>query len=156
MVPAQTVKFGHVRQLAHRAVRFGCIERDLPVITHGLFNQTGQVVDADFPARTDVDVAVTHLRTRALQIGKIHPFHDEDTGIGHLPAPEELAQRRAGAPERQPFFSNSIFFKQADDLLPGSTARHAFHGTTVQIPSQGVPVLFCQTFGQMYLADHRR
>ena len=109
-MPTEAMELRDVGQLAHRPVGFGGIETDLALETDRPPDQVGQLGDGQLLARTNIDVAVPDILIARLErIFKIHTFHDEDRGVGHLLAPEELAQRPSRAPKLHPVGVDPVF-----------------------------------------------
>ena len=91
VVPAETVELRHVRQLAHRAIRFGGIPTQFALETDFSHNLLGHFADGQLLARPHVDVAVSDIPfARCIRVLEIHVQQYVHAGIRHLFAPKEL------------------------------------------------------------------
>lgn len=103
--PSHRVESRHVHQFARRAIRLGCVEYQLAVETDHLADQFGQFPDRD--VLTDAHVYQRRLEPAAhrlvaaqqARIAIVRQVHQEDAGVGHVVAVQELAPWRAGAPD---------------------------------------------------------
>ena len=91
VMPAETVELRHVRQLAHRAIRFGGIPTQFALETDFSHNLLGHFADGQLLARPHVDVAVSDIPfARCIRVLEIHVQQYVHAGIRHLFAPKEL------------------------------------------------------------------
>ena len=78
----------HVEQLARRAVRLRRVEPDVDTGCHDVANLLGELADGQIFPGPDVDVIVA-----------VVVFHQEQARVGEIVDVQELAPRRAGAPD---------------------------------------------------------
>ena len=155
MVPAEGVELGDVGQFAEGAVGLGGVEGEAAAIADGADDEPRQVADGDLVARADVDVAVADVGIGALQISEVDMLHDVDAGVGHLLAPEELAQRCARAPERDGVGGDAVLGEQGEQLLVrGRAGVDVLNGAADEVGADVVHAALVEAAGQVDLADH--
>ena len=145
--PAKGVEFADVDELAGGAVRLGRVEAQLALEADGPDNEPGELADGELLAGADVDVAVADLAERRDgpaapgavvavddavglvavldarvpldpdDVLEVHVQKDVDGGVGHVLAPEELAEGIARAPQRDPVRLDPVEGEDFEDVV---------------------------------------
>lgn len=154
MVPAQGVQFAHVGEFAQGSVGLGGVPLDGAAVTHGGFDHLGELADGDLLAAADVDVAVAHFVALAAHVLKVNVLQTIDAGVGHVLAPQELADGSSGAPQAQAVGENAVFLKCGDDLLLDGVAVDVFDGSARQVGADAVHIALVEHFCQVHFPNH--
>ena len=109
--PAEGGEAAHVEQLPRRPVGLAAVVDDAAAEADDLHHRLGQLGDRDVGADTDVD------QRRRL----VAALHQEHAGIGEVVDVEELAPRRAAAPDDQLVVAALAFASCALRISAGST-----------------------------------
>ena len=196
MSPSKGMQFAHVNELAHGAIRLGGIEGDFTLEAYGLHYEFGEFTNSELLARAHIDVAVADLAqagnvtaTACAVVAVHHPIGSHsvvyagvflysynifeidvqqhvDAGIGHILAPEELAEGFAGAPEGDLVVLDAVPSQDlADEGLIAvaiNDVTHLLailldvgtHGTDGEVATDLVPCPIVNELGQIDLAHH--
>ena len=141
------MQFAHVDEFAHGAVGFGGVKRYFTFKAYGTDDQFGELADGELLAGAYVDVAVADLAQAgdvaatagavvavdgsigagtimhgavflyANDITEVHIQQHVHGGIGHVLAPEELAERRTITPKDDLVIGNAILGKNTKNLF---------------------------------------
>ena len=157
VVPSQVMQLRHVRKFPHRAVRLRCIPSYFPFETYFLFDQHRHVVNAQFLARTHVDMAVSDiLVTFLISVLEIHIQQHMHAGVCHFLAPQELSHRFSRAPQHHVVIVDAVFCQNCYDVSFRRISVHTFHRTLLQVSPYSLHITVHQTFCQMDLSYHGR
>ena len=184
MCPAEAVELAHVNELARGAIGLAGIEHDFAFEAYGLYNEFAKFTDGEFLACTYVDVAVadfTKFRDGAATACAViavdcaidacavmHAgilFDADDVaevnvqeyvygGVGHVFAPEEFAERLAGAPEGHLVVLDAVLGENLQNFILRGVAVDAFYRALVHIDLDAVPVVVVDKLRQVNLAHH--
>ena len=196
MRPAEGVELGDIDELAHGAIGLGSIEFYGSFEAYGLDDQLGEFADGELLAGAHIDVAVADLAqtgditaTAGAVVAVHHPIGSHtvvhagvflysydifeidveqhvDAGIGHIFAPEELAEGFAGAPEgdlvvldavpSQDLADEGFIARAIDDVthLLAVLLEVGTHGTDGEVATDLVPCAIMDELCQIDLAHH--
>ena len=196
MGPAKGVELGYIDELAHGTIGLGGIEGDFALEAYGLDDKLGELANGELLAGAHIDVAVADLAQRgnvAATAGAVVAVHHSigshtvvyagvflnsydifeidvqqhvDAGVGHVFAPEELAERFACAPEgdlvvldavpSQDLADECFVAVAIDDVthLLAILLEVSTHGTDGEVATDLVPSAIVNELGQIHLAHH--
>ena len=194
--PAKGVELGDIDELAHGAIGLGGIEGDFALEAYGFYYQLAEFADGELLAGAYVDVAVAdfaqagNVAATACAVVAVHHSigsysvvhagvflysydifeidvqQHVDAGIGHILAPEELAEGLAGAPEgdlvvldavpSQDLADEGFIAVAIDDVthLLAILLEVSTHGTDGEVATDLVPGAIVNELGQIDLAHH--
>ena len=198
MSPAKGVELGYVDEFTHGAIGLGGIEGDFALEAYSLDNQFGELANGELLAGAHIDVAVADFAQRgdvSATAGRVVTVHHTigshtvvyagvllysynifeidvqqhvDAGIGHILAPEELAEGFAGAPEGDLIVLDAIPSQDLADegFIAGAInhVTHLFsvlldvstHGTDGEVATDLVPGAIVNELSQIHLTHHGR
>src|SRR5450830_368131 len=90
--PAKAAQAAHVHELPRRAVGLGGVPLHGTLVAHSALHQSGELADREVLAAAHVEHAVG-------DVGGVHVLEAEDDGPADVVDVQELAARRAAAPE---------------------------------------------------------
>ena len=184
--PAKAMEFAHVDELARGSVGLAGVEHHFAFKANCLYHEFAEFADSEFLAGTHVNVAVadfTELGDGAAtacavvtvngtvyacavmyagvfldadDVAKVHVQEHVYRCIGHVFAPQEFAERLAGAPEGHLVVLDAVLGEDADNFFAGGAAVNAFDRALVHINLDAFPVVIVDEFGQVDLAHHGR
>ena len=194
--PAQRVEFGHVDELAHGAVGAGSVEVDGAFKSYSFGHEMGELADGELLARAHIDVAVAYLAqfgdgsaatlgvvavyaavglgaiehgavaVYAYDVAEVDMEQHVDAGVGHVFAPEKLAQRRACAPEYHAVVVDAVVGERTENAVGLAVAVYValaddvaqgvggVDGALVHIAGNAVPVALVDELGEVDLTHH--
>ncbi len=189
MGPAEAVELAHVDELAHGAVGLGGVELDCALEADRLDHKLAELAYGQFLARAHINVAVAYLAERrdgaaaaravvaihnavgshavmyrrvflnAYDVAEVDIQQHVNASVGHILAPEELAQRLACAPqpyevvldavECQHLLDEGLIAGAVDDVARSLAVLLDIgaDGTYAHVPAYHVPVAVVQEFG---------
>ena len=186
MSPAEAVELAHVNELARGAIGLACVKHDFAFEADRLHHKFAEFTDGEFLARTDVDVAVAdftefrdssatasavvtvysaidacavmHARIlfNADNVAEVHVQEHMNGGVGHVFAPEEFAERLAGAPEGHLVVLDAVLGENLQNFILRGVSVDAFDRALVHVDLDAVPVVVMDELCQINLAHHGR
>src|SRR5450756_2351365 len=90
--PAEAAQAAHVHELTRRAVGLGGVPLHRTLVAHDALDERGELTDREVLAAAHVEHAVG-------DVGGAHVLEAEDHGVADVVDVEELATRRAAAPQ---------------------------------------------------------
>ena len=157
MVPAEVVQLAYVGEFAQGAIGFGGVPYRQAVEAYGGSHEFGKGANGYLAAAADVDMAVAHLAPVAAQVGEVYMLKAIDAGVGHILAPQELADGFAGAPQRELSGLYAVGGEGGGNLPEcGIGGEEAGNGPAIQVGTQLVETAFGQQPREVHLAHHCR
>ena len=186
MGPAETVELAHVNKLARGSVGLAGVEKNFTFEANRLHHELAEFADGEFLAGAHVDVAVADFAeagdcaatARAVvavhrtvgtgavmhagvlldanDVAEVHVQQHVHRGVGHVLAPQELAERLARTPEGHLVILDAVLGKHLQNLFLGCIAVDAFDRALVHVDLDAGPVAVVDELGEVDLAHHGR
>ncbi len=186
MGPTEAMKFANIDELTRCAIGLTCIKEHFAFEADRFHHEFAEFADSEFLASTHVDVAITDftefrdgataacavvtvysaidactvMHARILfdadDVAKVHVQEHMNGGIGHVFAPEELAERLAGTPEGHLVVLNAILGENLQNFILRGIAVDTFDRALVHIDLDAVPVVVVDELCQVNFAHHGR
>ena len=186
MRPTEAVELAHVDELARGTVGLAGVKYDFAFETNRLDDEFAEFADGEFLARAHIDVAVadfTEFRDGsatactvvavngsidacpvvhagvffdANDVAEVHVQKHMNGSVGHVFAPEEFAERLAGAPECHLVVLDAVLREDFQNFVLGGVAVDAFDRALVHIDLDAVPVVVMDELCQVDFAHHGR
>ena len=184
MGPAKAVKLAHINKFARGSIGLTGVEIDIALKTHRLHHELAEFADGEFLAGAHVDMAVADFAeagdraaaTRAVvtvhrtigagaimhagvlldanDVAEVHVQQHVHRGVGHVLAPQELAERLARAPESHLVILDAVLGEHLQNLFLGCVAVNAFDWSLVHVDLDASPVAIVDELGEVDLAHH--
>ena len=184
MSPTEAMELAHVNKLARGSVGLAGVEKNFTFEANRLHHELAEFADGEFLASAHVDVAVadfaeagnraTAARTvvavhrpigtgaimhagvllDADNVAEVHVQQHVYRGVGHVLAPQELAERLARTPEGHLVVLDAVLGKHFQNLVLRGIAVDAFDRALVHVDLDAGPVTIVDELGEVDLAHH--
>ena len=186
MGPAKAVEFAYINELARGTVGLACVKVNLALEADSFHHEFAEFADGEFLAGAHVYVAVADFaetrdcaapaRAVVAVNGTVHACAVMHTGVllnaddvaevyvqqhmhrrvGHIFAPEELAERLAGTPKGHLIVLNAVLCQNTENFALGGVAVDTLNRALVHIDLDASPVIVVDELCQVHFAHHGR
>ena len=184
--PAEAMELTHVNELARRAIGLACVKEHFAFKANSLHDEFAEFADGQFLTRTHVDVAIadfTEFRNGAAtaravvtvycainacaimhagilfdadDVAEVHVQEHMNGRVGHVFAPEELAERLASTPEGHLVILDAVLGEDFQNFILGGISVDAFDRALVHINLDAIPIVIVDELCQVNFTHHGR